>query len=195
MGTDYDEFRKPCPCGQGTIRVGRSSPDHGWASVYSVHWDANIECPACQQTYMVDGTDAGMRIVRRADVAAVATRRSAYDAACARFMTLPSIASLTSAFAAHLDGMRSVAAAYRYLDDKGMAGYAIGTFRKKWSGGRDWADLHIGAWNVAKVAGLLGQDMAFYEAALAQIEELKAAIGGVPTVMGGIAKIEAPPLS
>jgi hypothetical protein len=100
MGTEYDEFRKPCPCGQGTIRVGRSSPDHGWASVYSIHWDADIECPACQTIYMVDGTDAGMRVVRRADVAAVTARREAYDAACTQFMALPSIADLKGDFAA-----------------------------------------------------------------------------------------------
>jgi hypothetical protein len=192
MGTDYDEFRKPCPCGQGTIRVGRSSPDHGWASVYSVHWDANIECPACLQTYMVDGVDAGMRIVCRADVAAVAARRSAYDAACTQFMALPSIVPLRSAFAAYLDSMRSVAAVHRYLDANGMAGYAIGTFRKNWLGGRDWTDRHIGVWNVAKIAGLLGQDTAVYDAALAQIEGLTAAIGGVPTVIGRIAAIEVP---
>jgi hypothetical protein len=99
MGTDYDEFRKPCPCGQGTIRVGRSSPDHGWASVYSVHWDANTECLACQQIYVVDGTDAGMRVVRRADVAAVAARRNAYEAACTQFMALPSTADLKRDFA------------------------------------------------------------------------------------------------
>jgi hypothetical protein len=193
MGTDYDEFRKPCPCGQGTVRVGRSSPDHGWASAYSVHWDANIECPACQQIYMIDGADAGMRIVRRADVAAFATRRSAYDAACAEFMALPSITLLKSAFAAHLEDMRSVAAVHRFLDANGMAGYAVGAFRKNWRGGRDWADRHIGVWNVAKIAGLLGQDTAVYDAALAQIEGLKAAIGGVPTVIGRIATMEVPP--
>ena len=61
-------------------------------------------------------------------------------------------------------------------------------------GGRDWADRHIGVWNVAKIAGLLGQDTAVYDAALAQIEGLKAAIGGVPTIMGRIATIEVPPL-
>jgi hypothetical protein len=193
MGTDYDEFRKPCPCGQGAIRVGRSSPDHGWASVYSIHWDANIECPACQQIYMVDGTDDGMRIVRRADVAAVAARRSAYDAACKHLMALPSISALKSSFGAHLDGMRSVAAVHRYLEASGMAGYAIGTFRKNWRGGQDWADRQIGVWNVAKVAGLLGQDAVVYDAALAQIEKLRAAVGSVPTVMGRIVEIRLPP--
>ena len=71
MGTDYDEFRKPCPCRQGTIRIGCSSPDHPWASVYSIHWDASIECLACQQTYIIEGTDQTMRVVRHADVAAV----------------------------------------------------------------------------------------------------------------------------
>lgn len=91
MGTDYDEFRKPCPCGQGTIRVGRSSPDHGWVSAYSVHWDADIECRACRQIYIVEGTDAAMRIVRRDDVAAAVCRRRAYEAACAQLMALPSI--------------------------------------------------------------------------------------------------------
>jgi hypothetical protein len=155
MGTDYEEFRKPYPCGQGTIRVGRTAPDHGWASVYSIHWDANIECPACQQIYMVDGTNAGMRVVRRADVAAVAARRSAYDAACKEFMAVPSIAPLKSAFGAHLDSMRSVAAIHRYLEANGMAGYAIGTFRKNWRGGLDWADRHLGVWNIAKIAGLM----------------------------------------
>jgi hypothetical protein len=178
MGTDYDEFRKPCPCGQGTIRIGRSSPDHGWASSYSVHWNADIECPACQPIYMVDGIDAGMRIVRRDDVAAVAVRRSAYDAACTQFMALPSLAPLKSAFAAHLDSMKSVAAIHRYLESNGMAGYAIGTFRKNWRGGQDWIDRHIGVWNAAKIASLLGQDTAVYDAPLAEIERLKAAICG-----------------
>lgn len=75
-----------------------------------------------------------------------------------------------------------------------MAGYAIGTFRKNWRGERDWAGQHVGVWNVSKIAGLLGQCTSAYDAALAQIEKLKAAIGGVPTVMGRIAVITVPPV-
>ena len=70
----------------------------------------------------------------------------------------------------------------------------IGTFRKIWRGGQDWADRHIVVSNVAKIADLLGQNAAVYDAALSQIERLKAAIGGVPTVMGGIAEINVLPL-
>ncbi|HEX4260826.1 MAG TPA: hypothetical protein VHY76_06965 [Acetobacteraceae bacterium] len=55
----------------------------------------------------------------------------------------------------------------------------IGTFRKNWRGGQDWADRHVGVSNVAKIADLLGQNAAVYDAALSQIERLKAAIGGV----------------
>jgi len=194
MGTDYDEFRKPCPCGQGTIRIGCSSPDHPWVSAYNVHWDAGIECPACQQTYIIDGTDQAMRIVRRADVAAVAARRNAYDAASRQFMASPSVAAIKQNFAGHLDGMASVAAVHRYLDANGMAGYAIGTFRKNWQGGQDWASRHVGEWNVAKIADLLGKNPALFAAQLAQIERLKAAIGSVPTVMGRIAERQIPPL-
>jgi hypothetical protein len=101
---------------------------------------------------------------------------------------------LKSAFGARLDSMRSVAAIHRHLQANGMAGCAIGTFRKNWCGGLDWADRHIGVWNVAKIAGLLGQDAAVYDAALAQIEELKAAIGSVQTVIGRIAEISVQPL-
>lgn len=130
MGTDYDEFRKPCPCGQGTIRIERSSPDHPWVSAYNVHWSAGIECPTCQQTYTIDGTDQAMRIVRRADVAAVTAQRSAYDAASRQFMASATVVAIKRDFAVFLDDMASVAAVHRHLEANGMAGYAIGTFRK-----------------------------------------------------------------
>jgi hypothetical protein len=132
MGTDYDEFRKTCPCGQGMIRVGCSSPDHGWPSTYSIHWDASIECEACQQTCVVEGNDSNLRIVRRADVAAVAVaaRRSAYDSACKQFMVSPSVGAIKSAFADHLDSLQSVAAVHRYLESNRMAGYVIGALSR-----------------------------------------------------------------
>jgi hypothetical protein len=187
MGTDYEEFRKPCPCGQGTIRVGCGSPDHGWPSIYSIHWDANIECPACQQTYTVDGTDQAMRVVWRADLAAVGARRSAYDAQSSEFMASPAVAALKTDFAAHLDGMRSVAAIHRYLEANGMVGYAIGTFRKNWRGGDDWVNRNgVGVWNVGRIAALLGRDPQPFAATLAQIEAMKASIGSVQTIMARI---------
>lgn len=193
MGTDYDEFRKTCPCGQGKIRVGCSSPDHGWPSVYSVQWDANIECPDCQQIYMVDGTDQTMRIVRCADMAAVAARRGVYEAACKQFMASPAMATLKQDCAAHLSSMNSVSAIFRYLEANSLAGYAIGTFRKRWQGASDWADQNISVWNAGRIAGLLGQNSTAFALQLAQIETLKAAIGHAPTVMVRIAQIEASP--
>ena len=192
MGTDYDEFRKPCPCGQGTIRIECSSPDHRWVSAYNVHWVAGIECPPCQQTYTIDGTDQAMRIVRRADVAAVAAQRSAYDAARRQFMASATVLAIERDFAACLDGMASVAAVHRYLEANGIAGCAIGAFRKTWKGGQDWTSQHVGEWNIAKIVDLLGGRAASFAAELAQIDRLKAAIGSVPTVMGRIVEGQIP---
>jgi hypothetical protein len=64
MGTDRFEHRKPCPCGKGTILVVCTSPDHPYASIYSVHWDCEIECPDCMRDYIVE-RDRG--IMRRSD--------------------------------------------------------------------------------------------------------------------------------
>ena len=152
--------------------MGCSSPDHAWASVYSIHWDCTIECPTCQQVYVVDGADTAMRIVRRADTAAVMARRNAYDAARKQFMASPSVAALKRDFAAHLNGLKSVAAIFKCLEANGLAGYAIGTFRKQWQGAEHWVDQHIGIGNAGRVAGLLGQNTTAFAAQLAQIEAL-----------------------
>jgi hypothetical protein len=186
MGTDYVEFQKPCPCGKSTIRVGCSSPDHAWVSSYSVHWDCTIQCLDCQRDYMIEGTDRAMRIVPRADMAAMATRRSAHDAACKKFMASKAVEALKNDFVAHLDSLKAIATIHRYLQANGLESYSIGSFRKHWQGTRDWVEHHVFVRNVGKIAGLLGQDAAVLNPALAQIESLKDAIGSVPTVMGQI---------
>lgn len=184
MGTDYDEFRKTCLCGKGTIRIGRSTPDHPWVSSYSVHWDANIECPSCQQDYVIDGSGQAMRVVRRADQSAVAARRSAYEAARKQFMASPAVDALKKNFAAHLDSLKSVAAVHRYLKQSRLESYEIGTFRKRWQGAHHWASDHVGVQSVRTIADLLGQNTPALATQLAQIGALDAAIGHAPTVMG-----------
>ncbi len=194
MGTDRFEHSKPCPCGRGTILVGCNSPDHAWVSSYSVHWDCKIECPDCRHVYTVDGTDQAMRIVRRSDVVAVAARSQAYDSAYQRLMASPEVATLKIDFGTHLDAMRTVAAIHRYLTSEKLVSYAIGSFRKDWKGGAAWAEQHVGSWNLGKIARLLAQDSSRFAAAVAELEELKASIGGVPSVMTRITAWEMPPI-
>jgi hypothetical protein len=183
MGTDRSEHKKPCPCGKGTILVGCNSPDHGWASAYSVHWDCEIEWPDCRRDYVVDGTDQSMRIVRRSDVATAAVGRQAHDAAYRRLMALPEVAALKRDFGIHLDAMRTVATIHRYLTAEGLESYAIGSFRKHWNGGAAWAEQHVGSWNLSKIANLLADDGSRFATDVAAVETLKTAITGLPTVM------------
>jgi hypothetical protein len=141
---------------------------------------------------MLEGTDASTRIVRRSDVAAVAARRKIYDDAYNQFMASSPISALKRDFAAYLAAMKTVAGIHRYLQANGLESYAIGTFRKGWQGGAEWAAAHVGPWNTSKIAGLLGQDPTKFVAAVAEIDRMKAAIGGVPTVMGRITELQIP---
>jgi hypothetical protein len=141
---------------------------------------------------MIDGTDRAMRIVRRADMAVGAARRSAHDAACRQFMASPALAALKKDFTAHLDSLKTVAAIHRYLQANGLGSYAIGSFLKHWQGTGDWVEHHVFVRNIGKIAGLLGQDAAIHGAALAHIESLNAAIVSVPTVMGHITQWPVP---
>jgi hypothetical protein len=108
-------------------------------------------------------------------------------------MASPTVAAMKRDVAAHLDIMPSVAAVHRYLDANGMAGYAIGTFRKNWKGGQDWTSGHVGEWNVTKIVDLLGQNPALFAGQLAQSPGPRAGttIGrkcqrhSYPTVMAG----------
>jgi hypothetical protein len=179
LSTDTFETPLPCPCGGGTVVVVTTTPDHPHPSAYNTERHIEIRCEVCDREYVRDG----LSLVRCADYRAQHEANTRSRDALHEFHESSALGEVRAAFGAHLDAMPSMAARHRYLGQHGLDSYSIGTFRKHWQGGVDWANHHVNARCLPKVLRLLGRAPSLFDSELQRLRDLDAAIPTVPIVM------------
>ncbi len=176
---DVSQHSIPCLCGAGTIEVTTTSPDHPWVRASQIHTTYAFSCRPCAAQYVID--EEG-RIRLRSEVDARRAADDRVEAARRAFDRRADVEVVREAFAAHLDGLPSVAAVYRFLDELRLASYSISGFRNNWRGGRDWVTKHGRSRNIRAFLDALGHDATPFAADLDRIDELAAAVPTVRTV-------------
>ena len=69
------------------------------------------------------------------------------------------------------------------MPGRGLESYAIGSFRRNWRGGRDWAERHVHIGNLPTVLKELGREADMFEADLQRLAALQATIPTLSCVM------------
>ena len=159
MGTDrFLEYEGPCKCGKGSYKINSCTPDHGWPISNPFWYEAYIHCDNCKEKYNLIQQGRNFVLIELAELnERESHRKKAYDLANNLMkqektqLTLELLVSL-------LDSQPSMAAVHRKLRKFGLENSSIGTFRKFWSGGKDWVNRYISAYNIPKVLELLEKD-------------------------------------
>lgn len=121
---DVTKMTSPCPCGNGTITVTQTMPDHPWVRANQIHYSAELNCAHCTQHYAVTEEWQGRRpsLVAKADLASKAQADAAVQQARKVLEGKPQIMQLRATIAAEIDVLPSKAAKHRLLQTLGLSG-------------------------------------------------------------------------
>lgn len=159
MGTDrFLEYEGPCNCGKGSYKINNCTPDHSWPTSTPFWFEASIRCDNCKEKYNLIQQGRNFVLIERAELnERESHRKKAYDLAN-NFMKQEKTQLTLELLVSLLDSQPSMAAVHRQLSKFGLEHSSIGTFRKGWSGGKDWVNRYISAYKIPAVLELLEKD-------------------------------------
>lgn len=178
MGTETSKYTKSCLCGDGEVEITVTSPDHPWAKSDDAQYSAEIVCPACMLKYAVDDN----RLVSRAEFEAWTDAKSKSWKAWTEFDASAAVQSEIKAFAGYLDTLPSLAAIHRLLTANKLEHSSVGTFRKRWRGGDEWARHRLLSHHLPAILKILDHDPKPFSAQLQHLGKLEAAVVTPTTV-------------
>lgn len=183
MGTDYTSAERPCPCGKGKINVEISSPDHPWAKEHQTTYAATINCPECEENYVLQTNSCYKPpdIFRKVELERQNLAQSALDEAAKNFMESEPVTRLKEKIIGDIDQNAKIAPRHRILVKYGLDRATVQTYRRNPYGGAEavkyisWRQLL----DIGKKFDLFGVDAIFFNEAWGQLQELDAALSRV----------------
>ena len=188
---DVVDIDSPCPCGEGTITVTQTSPDHPWATASQIHYSATLNCPKCSAELVVQNKYSGNHpwLARRADITARSDAERAHRFASDTFAKSELAQSLVPLIVADIDSQPSKAAKHRALTKYRLAHESYATFLKfPYDGAK--AVQRLSGDRLARIGAgfqFAGIDPTPFKAKAAELEALQSAISAtqVPAVKTG----------
>ena len=153
--TEYSTIDSPCPCGQGTIAVTRSEPDHGYVRASQIGYSAKILCGKCSDFYEIRGQEYERfpSVVRRSDADRQRTAQERLEALEKDVMASDAVGRLRQRIVAAVDGEPTMAAAHRVLQRFGLARETVSVCRKRHYGGEE-AVRYAGAVALSRIGSM-----------------------------------------
>lgn len=185
MRTDRSRiYSDSCECGNGKEEIELCTPDHGWPVSVSQWYETAVKCPRCVKEYEIQKFGKSFYRVSNAEIEVKeGQRKKAYETE----NTIRKKAQekgVTQGVIDLLNNQPSVAAIYRMLSRAGLAQYALGTFRKNWSGAQSWVEQNCHGHNIIEIMSLLGEEDHELTDLNAQFKSLLAEARKDPTPMG-----------
>lgn len=149
---DVTSIDSKCFCGNGTIRVTITSPDHPWARESQTSYSATLNCAECSKIYAVisDGWNAKPSLVLRSEIEAQAKAHENYTLAERRFFESPQLKNLLPLVIEWIDSQPSKAARHRLLKRLGLVYVEYGAYNR-WPFGGEEAVRHASAITLAEI--------------------------------------------
>ncbi len=170
MTDTIETGRRLCRCDKGEVVDYRETPDHGWASGQWKREYSRIECPECDAKYLLSGKG----FVLRSDWEARDREQRAVWEKEREFLKSPPVAAVFERLAKRMDEQPSVAAIHRLLSHHGLTHESLNTFRKKWSGGEDWARWHGDSYLLGRLREIGAISKEKHPEIVAEMDRLKA---------------------
>jgi hypothetical protein len=171
MATETDYYKHPCLCGKGEIEIQKSSPDHPFASSYAPSYSGTVLCPTCSQTH-VFGDDG---VLLRSEVAAMNAAKDQHWAAYKKLDGSQEASAIRKEFGEMLDSLKTKKAVHTLVTKSGLNSRSYGSFIKNYAGGQHYA-RGIMLNSLPKALEVLGKSAPAFEAELAKVQQLHAAI-------------------
>lgn len=185
MGTDRSRvYSGSCECGVGREEIDFCTPDHGWPVSVSQWYEAAVVCPKCSKKYEIQKLGKGFY---RVSITEIATKVDQKNKAFEIEKTIREKAQekgIKKGLIDLLSSQPSIAATYRLLSQVGLEHYALGTFRKHWSGAKSWVDENCRGHNIIQIMSILGMKDQELTDLNAQFESLLAEARKDPTPTG-----------
>ena len=175
--TERTTIGSPCPCGQGSIAVTRTEPDHGYVRASQISYSAEIACAECDGVYEIrkGEYDAYPWVARVSDAERQRMAQERLTAVEAEVMASDEVGRLRRRIVAVVDGQPSMAAMHRVLRRFGLAWETVSTYRKRPYGGEE-ALRYSGASVFARIGSLadMGQaDTSLFEGWARRLDSLE----------------------
>jgi hypothetical protein len=170
MGTDRDDLTRPCPCGQGSIKVVQESPDHPWARADQTSYTGFLKCDECAEQYAIADNFGGRPFLAlKIELEAKDTAKGEYWALDKAFRVHALAKSIEPTLVAEIEAAtsKSKVAAHRVLQKHRLTSESIATYRKSPRPAETY------------VEGASGYRMAAIGETLAATEQERAAFGKV----------------
>jgi hypothetical protein len=136
---DHTTAESKCPCGNGTISVTRTTPDHPWARASQTTYSAALNCPECCKTYAILGGQGDQMpgLVLKSAIDAHRGARVAHQSAEKSIRSSAPVERLCNELIARIDAAPSMAARYRLLQSFHLVHVTYGTYRKRPTSGTE----------------------------------------------------------
>ena len=174
---DYTTIDSKCLCGNGTISVTRTTPDHPWAKASQTSYSGALNCLECRKTYAIlnSSGDQMPSLVLRSAVDGHDAAQVAYRAAEKTIRTSNSVERLCGNLVALIDETTSIAARHRLLQKFQLVHITYGTYRRHPTTGPE-AIRYTSALSLVRIGiehGLVdGDDLAFCKRAAIELRGL-----------------------
>lgn len=174
MGTDrLDVYRGPCLCGKGEVTITFCTPDHPWPT-QSKWFETSNSCEDCSKEYSLTKQVNHFVFVRKGDQRQSEDYWKEYSRRSGELLSWPDVNQLLHELESLLESKKSMTACHMLLSAHKLDYYSIGTFRKKWTGAKDWIRNNIRSSNIINVMDLLGSNNQGIEEELKALEVLYA---------------------
>lgn len=174
MGTYRNlEYTCACLCGAGTFQIDYCEVDHPWPTSTPEWYSPKINCNDCIEMYEIQEHLKSFYVIEKVKIKQLELWGQQASALEKEFLASNDVAVIKEKFINHLAEHTSIAAIHRTLSEAELVYSSIGTFRKRWSGPREWLRSNVTAKSLINISNILSLSSTHIIPVIQEIERLR----------------------